>query len=511
LNLNAPTTTGSQFGVDYCVSCNKDAPNGTRRTQTYDLAGRLETVQDVRMNDGATIVNLEMRYDAAGRLWAKRQLPAWPAVPPQSPRTAITDADNRLENVGGTPVTHDDDGNVLSAPSALGIGVHTYAWNVRNQLVGGSSGVTRTHDALGNRISMTANGTTTTYAVDPVGGSMPRVLWSKRGTEQRIFYVYAGDTLLYQFTETGNVAHYYHFDHIGSTVALSDAGGTVTDRFAYSTYGREIGRTGTTETPFRFCGAHGVSTDPDGLVHMRARYYHPGLGRFLSKDPIQFEGGTNWYAYAEGNPAMFVDPTGNIVETVWDVANIGMGVYSLQDSIGKGSWGWAALDAVGLIYDSAATAVPFLPAGASAGLKAYRAGNTVVHSVNAGMDIARVSNEVHSAARTIDAGAMTSRQAAHAGTQLHRQVASQTAGSLSYFDNSFMAGAHRASGRQPDLIGIGTWADITTTRQWNRHVGSYSSNFGTGIPVFYQRGIGVVGTTRLLPGAGLGLSVPSRK
>lgn len=160
-------------------------PNGTRRTQTYDLAGRLETVQDVRVNDGATIVSLEMRYDAAGRLWAKRQLPAWPAVPPQSPRTAITDADNRLENVGGTPVTHDADGNVLSAPSALGIGVQTYAWNVRNQLVGGYSGVTRTYDALGNWISMTANGTTTTYAVDPVGGSMPRVLWSKRGTEER--------------------------------------------------------------------------------------------------------------------------------------------------------------------------------------------------------------------------------------------------------------------------------------------------------------------------------------
>jgi YD repeat-containing protein len=101
-------------------------PNGTRRTQTYDLAGRLATVQDVRVSDGTSIVSLEMRYDAAGRLWAKRQLPAWPTVAPPTPRSAIADADNRLESVGSTAVVHDDDGNMLSAftasPSWMKIG-----------------------------------------------------------------------------------------------------------------------------------------------------------------------------------------------------------------------------------------------------------------------------------------------------------------------------------------------------------------------------------------------------
>jgi hypothetical protein len=43
---------------------------------------------------------------------------------------------------------------------------------------------------------------------------------------------------------------------------------------------------------------------------MRARYYHPLLGRFLSEDPIGLAAGPNVYAYAEGNPIMVNDPSG---------------------------------------------------------------------------------------------------------------------------------------------------------------------------------------------------------
>jgi hypothetical protein len=43
---------------------------------------------------------------------------------------------------------------------------------------------------------------------------------------------------------------------------------------------------------------------------MRARYYHPGIRRFLNADPIRFDGGMNWFAYANGDPVMNMDPSG---------------------------------------------------------------------------------------------------------------------------------------------------------------------------------------------------------
>lgn len=51
--------------------------------------------------------------------------------------------------------------------------------------------------------------------------------------------------------------------------------------------------------------------DGNGLLYMRARYYDPEVGRFISKDPIGFWGGDlNLYAYVVNNPVNYVDPSG---------------------------------------------------------------------------------------------------------------------------------------------------------------------------------------------------------
>ena len=46
------------------------------------------------------------------------------------------------------------------------------------------------------------------------------------------------------------------------------------------------------------------------LYYYRARYYDPSGGRFISEDPIRFQGGINLYAYANDNPVRFLDPWG---------------------------------------------------------------------------------------------------------------------------------------------------------------------------------------------------------
>lgn len=47
--------------------------------------------------------------------------------------------------------------------------------------------------------------------------------------------------------------------------------------------------------------------------------YDVKIGRFISEDPIGMAGGLNLYAYALGNPMMFVDPSGLAVGDWWDL------------------------------------------------------------------------------------------------------------------------------------------------------------------------------------------------
>ena len=347
-----------------------------------------------------------------------------------------------------------------------------------------------------------SNGQVTRFVINP-NAKLSQVLIRIR-TGVTNYYVY-GPGLLYEVTETATNSYlrYYHYDYRGSTVALTDHESRVTDRYEYSSYGTLTYRSDNTDTPFLFNGRYGVQNDPNGLLYMRARYYNPYICRFINPDPIGFSGGLNWYAFADGNPVNYLDPYGLWVETAWDAANIGMGAYSLQANIRAGNWGWAALDAVGLVYDVTATAVPFLPAGVSAGIKAARAGNTAADSVRAGLDVARVADTTHQAAKALDAASTVPLEAARQGHWLHARVASETADSMRYFDVTCMTGANQWTGKAPDMVGLGVWADITTARGWGKHVNRYTFDFGEGIPILYERGVGVVGTSRLLPFAGV--------
>src|SRR3546814_5595704 len=109
---------------------------------------------------------------------------------------------------------------------------------------------------------------------------------------------------------------------------------------------------------------------------MQQRYYDPQIGRFLSVDPVSADTVTGWnfnrYNYAANNPYKFKDPDGRIIETAWDVFNIGLGVASFASNVSDGNYGAAALDAVGVVVDSAAAAVPVLPGGVGTAIKAAR-------------------------------------------------------------------------------------------------------------------------------------------
>ncbi|MFM7363599.1 MAG: DUF4114 domain-containing protein, partial [Cuspidothrix sp.] len=108
----------------------------------------------------------------------------------------------------------------------------------------------------------------------------------------------------------GSNATYYDTDAIGSTVGLTGAGGNYLNRYSYLPFGEDLSKTETVANPFEFVGQWGVMDEGNGLDFMRARFYAPGDGRFVSADPIGINGGVNLYAYVLNNPVNFVDETG---------------------------------------------------------------------------------------------------------------------------------------------------------------------------------------------------------
>ena len=109
-------------------------------------------------------------------------------------------------------------------------------------------------------------------------------------------------------------AQYYHFDSRGSTVALTDASGQVTDTYAYDPFGGRTAASGSTDNRFRYLGRHGVVDEENGLNYIRARYYSTRRGRFITKDPTTGNDGDsqslNRYVYALNNPVRLIDISG---------------------------------------------------------------------------------------------------------------------------------------------------------------------------------------------------------
>jgi RHS repeat-associated protein len=108
----------------------------------------------------------------------------------------------------------------------------------------------------------------------------------------------------------GTQSRFYLFDSPGDARSLLDPNGNLLASAAYAAYETPIG-TPLPSTPFGWQGHAGCYTDSEtGLVFMEARYYSPSLGRFLSRDPIGFDGGINPYAYCYGDQGNYEDPEG---------------------------------------------------------------------------------------------------------------------------------------------------------------------------------------------------------
>jgi len=110
--------------------------------------------------------------------------------------------------------------------------------------------------------------------------------------------------------EDSNAAYYYHYDALGSVVALSDADGDTVQVYEYDVYGQVAASDPNHANPFLFTGRR-YDTET-GLYYYRARYYNPSIGRFLQTDPIGYGAGMNLYTYCGNSPLNWADPTGEL-------------------------------------------------------------------------------------------------------------------------------------------------------------------------------------------------------
>jgi len=178
--------------------------------------------------------------------------------------------------------------------------------------------VTATYYGDGLRASKTGpDGTITRYVWErsvPVPQLLQEAIDAPGTTNDKtVRYVYGpGGGVIEDITSpaTGpEVPRWYHRDHLGSVRLLTDASGVSLATFTYGAFGQIIGQTGNATTPFGFAGQYRDAET--GFTYLRARYYDPATGQFLTRDPLGAVTGTP-YAYAANNPVNLVDPTGDI-------------------------------------------------------------------------------------------------------------------------------------------------------------------------------------------------------
>lgn len=296
---------------------------GTTAGLGYDSANQLQAIREAK--GGKLFSYVGFKYDDAGRIKNRFRAPLinsnW--QPPSF--TATYDDDNRLASVNGQSLTQDPDGNMTYGPIRPDSGFINLAYNARNQLTS-ADGVSYTYDSEGRRRTLTDIKGVTRDVIDPAGRLLIRH-YTKAGVTPAIttstYYVY-GLGLLYEADQADHTKT-YHFDQVGNTTARTDEAGKVIGRAEYTAYGICFWKQGDMDTPFLYNGQAGVQTDPNGLLNMRARYYSPYLMRFLNADPSGFSGGSNWFAYADGNPISLNDPFGLCADRYACIGGYGAG------------------------------------------------------------------------------------------------------------------------------------------------------------------------------------------
>jgi RHS repeat-associated protein len=272
-----------------------------QHTYGYDAHGRLTSWS---IQDGALpAVSFTAGYDNADRLTSF-------ATAGHNFGYSYDPADNRLtETIDGAAATdgYNSLNQMISVNSSSPPAAKVLTWDAEDRLVaidytGTSLRTEFTYDGLNRCVRI----------LEKNGGATSadrRFVWCDyERCEERDA---SGATVVRRFFPEGEQVagqpFYYSRDHLGSVRQVTDAT-AIRARYDYDPWGRRTKLSGDADATFGFTGhfAH----NPSGLALAPFRAYDPQLGRWLGRDRIAEQGGTNLFAYAANNPVQFTDALG---------------------------------------------------------------------------------------------------------------------------------------------------------------------------------------------------------
>lgn len=304
--------------------------NGVATTYGYydTTNNRLKTIATAK--GGTPLLSLLYGYDNVGNISGISNLL-------NNTRSQSFDYDelNRLtksvNSVYGTRInSYDQIGNILTKDGiSYGYGTKPHAVTSVN------GGLVYLYDANGNVFSDSLRGTTYGYDYDNMPTSTGNVSFTYDGTGTRVKkstpssttvyvdkmyectngvcakYIFAGSTRLAR--NSNGIVHYYHPDHLGSTIIVTDAAGAVAEDITYYPFGTSRQDSGTVSLSHKFTGQEKDSET--GLYNYNARLYDADFGRFLTPDSIVPDPtnpqSLNRYSYVLNNPLLYSDPSGH--------------------------------------------------------------------------------------------------------------------------------------------------------------------------------------------------------
>ena len=207
-------------------------------------------------------------------------------------------------------------------------------------------------------------GATTTYFAY-VGGN---VVYTRSGSTITD-YVYAAGLLILR--KSGTAVRYSHADHLGNVRLVTYYTNQVKTEFKarYKPFGEIVVLTDNSAVKFKYAGEW---LDGTGLYYLRARYYDPAVGRFVSQDPVlgalSVPQTHNRYAYVVNNPLKYTDPSGEFIflfflAAVLIGATLNTGIYAATCGETCSAAGYVGA----FLGGAAAGAIGYLTAGVGLG------------------------------------------------------------------------------------------------------------------------------------------------